>query len=454
MTINKSVQTEETIAACDSYYWNGQTYDKSGVYTFTGTTAAGCDSVATLHLTINKSVQTEETIAACDSYTWNGQTYTTSGDYTFNGQTAAGCDSIVTLHLTINTPVNADVYETACGSYFWNDSLYTTSGDYVYTTLAASGCDSTVTLHLTINQATIGTPEDVTICYGETYTWNGNDYNATGEYEVILTNAVGCDSTAILRLTILPETKVETDEWQLCPGDLITPREWHGLSITTAGNYETSDKFVDTDCDSVIYKLTVTIPDADNDVTMDNLPAVSKYNNRVLLLNLNEIKDIFDGWAPAEENVQWFRVVGTQDAAYAAWNKLGDDEPLAKGHYYNLPDGGTLPAGQYYALVWRSSDVCEGGEIMCTVLITCGVDASGPRLVPNVVRANETLTLENLNPSDVNEIRVYSSTGQLVATYTAEQVGKFIFNAATVSGYYLVDVENKNNKVTLRYVVK
>ena len=275
-----------------------------------------------------------------------------------------------------------------------------------------------------------------------------------GEYEVILTNAVGCDSTAILRLTILPETKVETDEWQLCPGDLITPREWHGLSITTAGNYETSDKFVDTDCDSVIYKLTVTIPDADNDVTMDNLPAVSKYNNRVLLLNLNEIKDMFDGWAPAEENVQWFRVVGTQDAAYAAWNKLGDDEPLAKGHYYNLPDGGTLPAGQYYALVWRSSDVCEGGEIMRTVLITCGVDASGPRLVPNVVRANETLTLENLNPSDVNEIRVYSSTGQLVATYTAEQVGKFIFNAATVSGYYLVDVENKNNKVTLRYVVK
>ena len=255
-------------------------------------------------------------------------------------------------------------------------------------------------------------------------------------------------------MTVLPEAKVETEEWTLCPGDLSTPRDWHGQSISAAGNYEAIEKFAGTDCDSVIYQLTVIIPDADNNATMDNLPAVSKYNNRIIMLNLNEIKDMFDGWAPAEADVQWFRVVGTQDAAYAAWNKLGDDEPLAKGHYYNLPDGGTLPAGQYYALLMRPTEECEGGEIMRTVLITCGVDASGPRLVPNVVRANEILTLENLNPSDVNEIRVYSSTGQLVATYTAEQVSKFIFNAATVSGYYLVDVENKNNKVTLRYVVK
>ena len=311
-----------------------------------------------------------------------------------------------------------------------------------------------MTLTLVVNQATVGTPEYVTLCNGETYTWNGSTYKATGEYNVTLTNAVGCDSTAILNLTILPEAKVDTEEWTLCPGDLSTPRDWYGQSISVAGTYEAIEKFAGTDCDSVIHQLTVTIPDADNDATMDNLPAVSKYNNRVLLLNLNEVKAMFNGWAPAEENVQWFRVVDTQDAAYAAWNKLGDDEPLANGHYYNLPDGGTLPAGQYYALLWRSSDVCEGGEIMRTVLLTCTTDGAGPRLVPNVARANETLTLENLNPSDVNEIRVYSSTGQLVATYTAEQVSKFIFNAAQVSGYYLVDVENENNKVTLRYVVK
>ena len=371
-----------------------------------------CDNVLGTTFVFNVEARTvtyDTTVVACESFFWIDSTYTTSGDHVYTTTAANGCDSVMTLHLTINSPVTYDTTVVACDSYFWIDSTYTTSGDHVYTTTAANGCDSVMTLHL----------------------------------------------------TILPEAKVETEEWTLCPGDLSTPREWHGQSISAAGNYEASDKFVGTDCDSVIYQLTVTIPDADNDATMDNLPAVSKYNNRVLLLNINEIKDMFDGWTPAQDSVVWYRVVGEQDAAYAAyatWKQLpnaGDDEVLIPlGHYYNEPDGSTLKAGKYYALLLRPTDLCDNDEIMRTVLLTCEADASGPRLVPNVVRPNEILTLENLQPSEVNEIRVYSSTGQLVATYTAEQVSKFIFNAAHASGYYLVDVENKNNKVTLRYVVK
>ena len=397
--------TSDTVCHGGSYRWDitGKDYSLAGEYRDTLRTANGCDSIIyTLNLTVLPEIKNVLNDTICFGEMYKGTIYTASKTITETFVAANGCDSTVIVNLTVNTPVTADVYETACSEFTWNGQKYTTSGDYPFTTTGSNGCDSTVTLHL----------------------------------------------------TVLPEAKVETEEWTLCPGDLSTPRDWHGQSISAAGNYEAIEKFAGTDCDSVIYQLTVIIPDADNNVTMDNLPAVSKYNNRIIMLNINEIKGMFDGWVPAEADVQWFRVVGTQDAAYAAWNKLGDDEPLSNGHYYNLPDGGTLPAGQYYALLWRSSDVCEGGEIMRTVLITCDVDASGPRLVPNVVRANETLTLENLNPSDVNEIRVYSSTGQLVATYTAEQVSKFIFHAATVSGYYMVDVENKNNKVTLRYVVK
>lgn len=44
----------DTVTACGSYTWNGQTYDTSGIYSFTGTNAAGCDSIATLVLTINQ----------------------------------------------------------------------------------------------------------------------------------------------------------------------------------------------------------------------------------------------------------------------------------------------------------------------------------------------------------------------------------------------------------------
>ena len=435
-------------------------------YTMTLVVEDECDNVLETTFVFNVGARTvTDTITSatvCDggSYHWDitGKDYLLAGEYRDTLRTANGCDqeirilNLTVLPAVVNAPVET---ATVCFGETYNWRGADRSASASDTLKNSLGCDSIIyTLNLTILPAVVNAPvETATVCFGETYNWRGAARSASASDT--LKNSLGCDSIIYtLNLTVLPEAKVETEEWTLCPGDLSTPRDWHGQSISAAGNYEAIEKFAGTDCDSVIYQLTVIIPDADNNATMDNLPAVSKYNNRIIMLNLNEIKDMFGGWYPAEADVQWFRVVGTQDAAYAAWNKLGDDEPLAMGHYYNLPDGATLPAGQYYALLWRSSDVCEGGEIMRTVLITSGVDASGPRLVPNVVRANEILTLENLNPSDVNEIRVYSSTGQLVATYTAEQVSKFIINAANASGYYLVDVENMNNKVTLRYVVK
>ena len=464
--------TSATVCHGGSYHWDitDKDYSLAGEYRDTLRTVNGCDQeIRILNLTVLPEIKNVLNDTICFGEMYKGTIYTASTTITETFVAANGCDSTAIVNLTV-LPEAKEVTttKTICAgeTFTWLEGdgqpyAVTTIGKVYTVQYAGTTCDSLVaTLNLTVLPEAKEVTTTKTICAGETFTWSegdGQPYAVTTIGKVYTAQYAGttCDSlVATLNLTVLPEAKVETEEWTLCPGDLSTPRDWHGQSISAAGNYEAIEKFAGTDCDSVIYQLTVIIPDADNNATMDNLPAVSKYNNRIIMLNINEIKGMFDGWVPAEADVQWFRVVGTQDAAYAAWNKLGDDEPLAMGHYYNLLDGGTLPAGQYYALLWRSSDVCEGGEIMRTILITCDVDASGPRLVPNVVRANETLTLENLNPSDVNEIRVYSSTGQLVATYTAEQVSKFIFNAATVSGYYLVDVENKNNKVTLRYVVK
>ena len=46
------------------------------------------------------------TINACDSYNWNGNTYEESGSYTINTFTINGCDSSATLNLTIFNSVN------------------------------------------------------------------------------------------------------------------------------------------------------------------------------------------------------------------------------------------------------------------------------------------------------------------------------------------------------------
>ena len=395
LTINKSVAVEETVVACDSYTWNGETYTTSGNYTYTTTAANGCDSVVTLRLTINYSDTVYVPVVACDSYEWNGQTYTVSGEYTFNTTTAAGCARLEVLQLTINNSKTVEYNVVACDSYEWNGQVYTTSGDYTYNTTTVAGCDSVEILHLIVNVSTAGTQE-TTICPGDSYEWNGVIYDAAGVYTTTLTNAAGCDSVATLVLSI---------------------------------------------------------QDPDNDAAeYDNVAAVSKYGNRLLLFNLNAFSARY-GWTPAEAEVTWFKVVGTMDAAADAIAGAGDDMKVGTGFYYNEEDGATV-SGQYYALVEHVLEGDPCASLWRTVILTTEPAQNAPQLLPTIASPNADLRVLNLNPANVTEIRVYNTTGEVVATYTASQATEFMFKAAAMPGYYMVEVLGEGDKVTLRYIVK
>ena len=253
LTIHESEFAEYDEIACDFYEWHDSIYTESGDYDYYTTTDQGCERWEVLHIIINNSEREECTITACESYEWNGQTYTESGEYIYNTTAANGCDSIVTLHLTINATKYTEEKITACDSYTWNGQTYTESGEYVYNTTAANGCDSIVTLHLTINNSEIGETEYVTICYGETYTWNGQTYSTEGEYSIVLTNINGCDSIAILNLAILPQPEREY-EFHAIYSDM-TPYIWRDKEYFETGYYEDSDKYAQYDCDSITYIL-------------------------------------------------------------------------------------------------------------------------------------------------------------------------------------------------------
>jgi hypothetical protein len=103
--INNSSSTLN-ISSCESYISPaGNTYTSSGIYTDVIPVANGCgDSTITINLTINNSVQSSFSATICggESYTWNDQTYDYSGLFTQTFPAANGCDSIVTLNLTVN----------------------------------------------------------------------------------------------------------------------------------------------------------------------------------------------------------------------------------------------------------------------------------------------------------------------------------------------------------------
>jgi gliding motility-associated-like protein len=88
-------------------------YSSAGTYTKKFTSTAGCDSVATLVLTVNDTVSsiTSQTVCANQlPYTWNGQPYNAAGTYTKKLTSAAGCDSTATLILSLINIGCDDIY--------------------------------------------------------------------------------------------------------------------------------------------------------------------------------------------------------------------------------------------------------------------------------------------------------------------------------------------------------
>jgi hypothetical protein len=247
---NYSTTSTSIVTACDSYDWNGTTYNSTGVYTFASTNSNGCDSTATLNLTINPSTTSSVSVTECDSYTWNGITYNASGVYTFASTNSNGCDSTATLNLTINPSTTSTSNVTECDSYDWNGTTYSSSGMYNYSTTNFNGCDSTVTLNLTINYSNTGTTS-VTAC--NTYLWNAQTITTSGSYNQTFTNVDGCDSTHTLNVTII-FTTIIYDTVSICKGESY---------VVSNSTYNNTGDYTDTilnsnGCLSIIYtNLTV-----------------------------------------------------------------------------------------------------------------------------------------------------------------------------------------------------
>ena len=246
-----------TMEACGSYEWNGQTYNSSNTYTYTSTSVAGCDSVATLQLTIlpnytitfnaNGGTGTMAPQQACsgETVTLSSNAFTYAGG-SFRGWATSsngtvvytnGAEVTVTGNLTLYavwstncTDRTATVSATSCDSYTWYGTEYTTSGTYNHTVtgVVAGGCDSIYTINLTINYST-NTQSAETAC--DSYTWNGQTYTTSGTYTHDGTNAQGCTDHQTLVLTI-EQSGTTTINESAC--DSYT---WYGQTYTTSGTY-------------------------------------------------------------------------------------------------------------------------------------------------------------------------------------------------------------------------
>ncbi|MEZ4983149.1 MAG: PKD domain-containing protein [Saprospiraceae bacterium] len=164
--------------------------------------------------------------------------YPNAGSYDVTLIVFSGADSDT---LTINDYIEVLPSETSMieasvcfgETYFFNGQDLDESGTYLDTLPSTgSGCDTILTLDLTVRPEVITILEEE-ICEGETYLFDGQMLDVGGTYTAVFTDTNGCDSTVNLELGILQHVESEV-QVGICAGGSYN---FNGTILTTAGTY-------------------------------------------------------------------------------------------------------------------------------------------------------------------------------------------------------------------------
>ena len=140
-----------------------------------------------------------------------------------------GLDYIAYINLKVNPVYNESLNVSICegDSYTFNGQSYNTNCTQTAYLQTASGCDSTVVLNLTVNQ-TVYSQVYVSDC--DSHTWNGQTYTTSGDKVQTLTSSTGCDSVVTMHLTLY-QSKSSVDYKTVCRSGL--PYVYHNLFFDT-----------------------------------------------------------------------------------------------------------------------------------------------------------------------------------------------------------------------------
>lgn len=240
------------------YWWRGRNLTQPGEYFDSLRTTQGCDSI--YHITIVQKqvhyIDQKESVCEEDlPYTWHGRDIWSSGTYYEYYATSAMTDSVYRLTLTVHETPMSYQYVTMCPgeTFTWNGIPITKPDVYTHKHFSQYGCDSLCVL--IVNQAhTYYFREESHLNNHGVYAWHGKQLTHEGVYYDSLKTVSGCDSIFELTLHMNPSFYEET-EMNICQED--APYKWHGKQLYATGVYY--DSLTTVLGNDSIYKLTLTV---------------------------------------------------------------------------------------------------------------------------------------------------------------------------------------------------
>lgn len=194
------------------------------------------------------------------SGTWSPQLNNTQTTvYTFNPEFGA-CATNVTTTVVINNPSQSVTQLSVCANetpYMWNGLLLNSSGQYQATLTNAVGCDSTAIMNFSVIEVPM-TIVNLEICENQTpFEWNGLTLTQTGSSVISLATSIGCDSLVTLNLLVrpLPQVNFSSVSSVGCAPILVEFSNLSGVSGTCQWNLGNGTIINSCDAVSAIYAI-------------------------------------------------------------------------------------------------------------------------------------------------------------------------------------------------------
>ena len=487
--VYNEVLVEEICENDLSYEWRDTTFQvgtTSGVFRFVRKSVFDCDSVVTLALIVHPSYEQEETAEVCANgfpFFWRDTSFlegTESGDFVFNRHSVNGCDSVVTLHLVVNPIYNQEESLTICQDelpYLWRDVLIpigTQSTTLTFQRQTSAGCDSIVTLNLTV-YSTSSQYYSLRICSADLpYVWDVTDTTfesgtVSGTYRFHYTNAMGCDSSVYLNLTVNPSYEI-LDTLVLCQNELPYPYEFasnHMITVNMSTGDYTFTRPMATGCDTTI-RLHLTVNPSYNQYEqlsvcegdfpinwrdtsfMEGTVSGTYVFNRTshagcdsvvsLILTVSSLPTVSIMTVP---NGDVTMLICTSNANSFLWST---------GETVNMIVVPADSAATYSVTVTNSSTGCTNSA---TIDIAVGihehdVEVHNISVYPNPTNGQVTVDADN---EVISEVRVFSLEGRMVkAARVSERTA--VLNLETLSkGVYVLQIQLQQGDVIRRKLV-
>ncbi|MFY7965862.1 MAG: hypothetical protein ACOVO1_13265, partial [Chitinophagaceae bacterium] len=199
------------------------------------------------------------------------KSYYNNRSYSLGFPTTVTSGQLTSESFVVGIGLRATSMTSTTATYSWSPSSTLSSSTGVsvtatppstrtYTVTAKNGFNCTASSQITVavNNATTST-NNLSICANQTpYLWNGINYSNSGTYtKTGLTNGKGCDSTAVLNLTVLAPLKTTVNH-KIC--ETALPFTTNGLTFIEAGS-QTLKLTGSNGCDSIVTHILSTLSD-------------------------------------------------------------------------------------------------------------------------------------------------------------------------------------------------